>query len=83
MNLGFASAVEPASEAVRQRVARVAALRARGAATVPLTLAEEKATNPFLRCAVPDVIDAAQANGALDSSPLTVFTALRQWRNNF
>lgn len=57
-NLRFARAVEPESLAVQQRVAKVAALRALGLPSVPSTLTEEKATNPFLRCTESAVIEA-------------------------
>lgn len=83
LNLPFASLVEPGNAALRERVASVAARRARGEPTVPSTLAEEKATNPFLRCTVPEVVASAVAHGAADSTPLAVFTELRAWRNVF
>lgn len=82
-NLRFARAVEPDNAATLARSGRVAALRAAGQATVPSTLAEERATNPFLRCDEPAVVAAATAHGAVDTSRLGVFTALRQWRNGF
>lgn len=82
-NLRFALAVEPENEALRNRVKRVAALRAAGLPSIPSSLAEEKASNPFLRCRQPAVMDAAVANGALDTTQVAVFSAIRQWRNNF
>ena len=36
---------------------------------------------PFLRCAEPEVVRSAQAQGARDTSPLAVLTALREWKN--
>ena len=48
-NARFAIAVEPDNAALQVRVAEVTALRAQGKPTVPSTLAQEKATNPFLR----------------------------------
>ncbi|HLO63787.1 MAG TPA: hydroxyacylglutathione hydrolase [Azonexus sp.] len=83
MNLPFALAVEPENEAVQDRAARVAARRAAGHATVPLTLSEEAATNPFLRCTQPAVVQAALRHGATDSGKVAVFAAIRGWRNNF
>lgn len=83
MNLPFALAVEPDNRALAERAARVAALRAAGQATVPLTLAEEKATNPFLRCSEPAVIAAAVAQAAVNREKVEVFAALRAWRNVF
>ena len=82
-NLRFALAVEPDNPAVRGRCAEVAALRAQGRSTVPSTLALEKATNPFLRTRQADVAAAARARdpGAVD--PVSVFAALREWKNVF
>lgn len=71
MNLRFAQAVEPENAVLRARVAKVAALRAAGLPSVPLMLSEEKATNPFLRCAEPAVIAAAEKqNAAVDRKKL-------------
>lgn len=83
MNLRFAVAVEPENPAIRQRVADAAATRARGEPTLPSNMALEKATNPFLRCAEPAVVAAALARGAAASDPLSVFAAIRGWRNEF
>ncbi len=82
-NLRFALAVEPDNAALRARVERVAALRAAGHSSVPSTLGEEKATNPFLRCSEPAVIEAALARAAVDTSQVAIFTAIRSWRNGF
>ena len=83
VNLRFALAVEPDNTAVQGRVAKVAALRAAGLSSVPSLLLEERATNPFLRCTEPAVIAAGLANAAVDRSKTAIFTAIRQWRNNF
>jgi hydroxyacylglutathione hydrolase len=45
----FALAAEPGNEAVARRMAEVEAARAAGEATVPTTIALERATNPFMR----------------------------------
>ena len=82
-NLGFAAWVEPDSPALAARRARVEALRAAGQPSVPSTLAEELATNPFLRTADPGVRAAAEAfAGAPLTSHAQVFTALRQWKDS-
>ena len=97
MNLPFALAVEPQNEAVQARLAEVTARRAAGLATVPLTLGEEKATNPFLRCDQPTVIAAARRHdpglasapqgdllpGAVNPEISQIFGAIRAWRNVF
>lgn len=85
-NLRFALAVEPGNGALQARVREVAALRARGEASVPSTLGDEKASNPFLRCARPEVVAAArrQAGAALPTDdPAAVFAVLREWKNAF
>ena len=50
-NARFAAAVEPGNQAIAERLAAVEAARGRGDATVPTTIAAERATNPFLRAA--------------------------------
>lgn len=75
-NLRFAAAVEPGNPAV---AARAAAL---GAPSTPSTIADERATNPFLRSAEPAVIDAARARGAA-GDPVSVFAAVRAWKDGF
>lgn len=83
-NLRFAIAVEPENARIQARIAQAAALRACGESTVPSTLAEEKATNPFLRCGDAAVLAAAGRQSALaDHSKTAVFAAIRAWRNNF
>lgn len=84
-NLKFALAVEPDNAALQARNQDVERLRAAGKATVPSTLAEELATNPFLRWDAPAVIAAARhvsGNPALHGA-LGVFTAIREWKNVF
>ncbi len=48
-NARFALTVEPENAALRERAAAVVTRRAANLPTVPSTLAEERATNPFLR----------------------------------
>ena len=45
----FALTAEPGNEALRKRQAKVIEMRKRGEPTVPTTVAEELATNPFVR----------------------------------
>jgi len=48
-NARFAVTVEPDNDALAARLAEVEAARAAGEATVPTTIGDERATNPFLR----------------------------------
>jgi hydroxyacylglutathione hydrolase len=82
-NLRFALAVEPGNSDLRKRVDEVAVARARGWATVPSTIALEKATNPFLRCSEPEIVASAQRRVAQAKNALEVFTVLREWKNGF
>lgn len=47
----YARAAEPDNQAIARRMRAVDAARARGEATVPTTIGEERATNPFMRAA--------------------------------
>jgi len=50
-NARFAAHAEPGNSAIAERLARVAALREEGKITLPMRVAEERATNPFVRAA--------------------------------
>ena len=81
-NIGFAKGVEPQNSALAARERRDRELRAAGRPTVPSTMREEKATNPFLRCAEPAVVDSVNKYlGQRVSDPVRVFAAIREWKN--
>jgi hydroxyacylglutathione hydrolase len=83
-NIKFARAVDPGNAMLAAREARAQALRAAGRPTLPSTLGEERATNPFLRCAEPVVIDSANKYlGSRIGDPVSVFAAIREWKNRF
>lgn len=83
-NIRFALAVESGNAALLTRAGRVAELRRNLQPTVPFTLAEELATNPFLRCAQPEVVRAAERHcGTALPDAAEVFAALREWKNGF
>ncbi len=82
-NLRFALACEPHNPDIRRRIEQVAQQRAANLPTVPSSIALEKATNPFLRCAQAELIHTLQQRGLLDTSEFGVFTDLREWRNHF
>ncbi|HEY4238588.1 MAG TPA: hydroxyacylglutathione hydrolase [Kofleriaceae bacterium] len=75
-NLRFAAAVEPGSAAI---AARAGALPAQ---STPSTIDDERATNVFLRATEPEVIAAAKTKGAA-GDPVSVFAALRAWKDSF
>ena len=47
----YALVAEPDNLALKERMAEVLTLRSRGEATVPTTIGQERATNPFMRAA--------------------------------
>jgi hydroxyacylglutathione hydrolase len=83
-NLRFARAVEPDNAALAAREAACRAQRDRLEPTVPSTIAEERATNPFLRSDAPAVRAAAEAQqpGA-GAAAVSTFAAIRAWKNRF
>ncbi len=80
-NLRFATAVEPANQALQAYVQWCEAERRAGRYTLPSTVARERSINPFLRSDVPDVIQSAKARGVTTDDPVEVFAALREWKN--
>ena len=83
-NLRFALAVEPGSTALRDRQARAQALRAVGVPTLPTMMAEERATNPFLRVHDPSIRAAVERHaGRALNGPVALFAELRAWKNSF
>ena len=79
-NAAFAVLVEPENERLRARRDEVAALRSKRLPTVPTTLAEERATNPFLRPESPQIRDHL---GLPDASDVQVFAELRRRKDRF
>ena len=76
----FAATVDPQNPALAERIERTAAARAEGRPTVPSTLAEEKATNPFLRAADPAI---RRQLGMEDAEPVAVFAEIRARKDRF
>ncbi len=83
-NIRFARAVDPDNAVLAAREERARRLREAGRPTLPSTLGEERATNPFLRCAEPVVVESANKYlGARIADPARVFAAIRDWKNRF
>ncbi|MBT3223346.1 MAG: hypothetical protein HN348_30090, partial [Proteobacteria bacterium] len=78
-NLRFAWSVEPDNKALAERIRRVWDLSRQGRCTLPSTIEEERATNPFLRPGSPTLI--ATVAEAMPDRPLDdhleVFAATR------
>jgi hydroxyacylglutathione hydrolase len=83
-NLRFAKAVEPDNTALDRHMDACTQLRERGEPTLPSTIELEHAINPFLRCDVESVKQAAEAHaGRKLHSPVDIFAVHREWKNGF
>ena len=83
-NMRWARAVEPDNQPLQSWQARAEQQRAEGQPTLPSSIGQELSCNPFLRARQPAVAQAAAlwAERTLNS-PVEVFAALREWKNNF
>ena len=79
-NARFALTVDRANADLRARSQTIDRLRAAGTPTVPSTLGEELATNPFLRADVPEL---AAELGMAGADPVAVFTEVRARKDAF
>ena len=78
-NARFALTVEPGNRELIARAKHVDELRARGQSTVPGTMAEELATNPFLRADIPALQKSQNAPG----DDVATFAAIRKAKDEF
>lgn len=76
----FAMSVDQDNAHLLQRMTHIQDLRAAGKPTLPTTIREERATNPFLCATAPEV---KAAIGMAGESDLAVFAKLRQMKNDF
>lgn len=79
-NAAFALSVDPSNPELVARVAEVTTLRAAGKPTVPSTIGQELATNPFMRA---DNQAIRQGLDMLDASDEAVFAQLRTRKDKF
>lgn len=80
-NLRFAAAVEPQNLQLQRHTRHCQKLRAQDLPTLPSSIGLELEINPFLRCDMPQVIAAAKEQGADGDNPVSVFSALRRWKD--
>jgi hydroxyacylglutathione hydrolase len=79
-NCRFAVTIEPDNQTLRKRADQVTMLIGKGEPTIPTTVAEEKAVNPFLRADLPSVAAGVGLKGA---PPAQVFAAVRGRKDRF
>ncbi len=83
-NLTFAAAAEPDNSAIQDRIISAQDTRSKELPTLPSSISLELATNPFLRCQTEALQKATELKtGATQDTPVEVFAALRQWKDNF
>jgi hydroxyacylglutathione hydrolase len=83
-NCAFALSVDGDNAALRKRSEDARAARARGEPTLPVTLAQERATNPFLRVDAPALRAAGSgALGAMAEDRVARFAWLRREKDGF
>jgi hydroxyacylglutathione hydrolase len=93
-NLRFAETLEPGNAALKQRIARVRAARASVASdwhdateaemTVPSTMADEKATNPFMRAHSAELVAQVRARmPEVQTDPVSILGAVRALKDKF
>lgn len=81
-NLAFARRVEPDNAVRDVYLADCEARRARQEPTLPSTIGRERAVNPFLRAAEPQIVTSvSQWLGHAPANGAACFAALREWKN--
>jgi len=83
-NIRFARAADPENAALQALEAHARKLRDQDLPTLPSSIGQERATNPFVRCGEPPVVASASryAGKALED-PVSVLAAMREWKNHF
>lgn len=79
----FSQTAEPENPVRDARLADVSALRLRGLPTLPISMASERACNPFLRLDQPGIKRSLRSRGLIGDDPAQAFAALRSWKDGF
>jgi hydroxyacylglutathione hydrolase len=83
-NAAFAQAVDPGNPVLRQRAEQAVAQRQAGQPTVPTTMANELACNPFLRVGSDAIRASITARlGREPKDRVETFAELRSWKDGF
>jgi hydroxyacylglutathione hydrolase len=83
-NLRFALTLEPSNQELARKYERVKATCASGQPSVPSTIAEELATNPFLRTKSPELRRAILGRFPdCPDDPVEIFARTRELKDNF
>jgi hydroxyacylglutathione hydrolase len=84
-NLRFAAMLEPGNARIAAKLGAVQVLRSQGKPTVPSTIEDEKATNPFLRVSSAELRKsvAERVPSLRPDDPIAVFAAVRTLKDRF
>jgi len=83
-NAAFARTVDPDNAALRRREQEILDMRSASRPTLPVALASELDTNPFLRIDTAAVRDAVARHAGFDAQDrVDVFAGLRRWKDGF
>ena len=83
-NMRWACEVEPGNQALQRWQKTATEQRSLALPTLPSSIGQELACNPFMRARQPEVAQAAATWSQRElHTPVEVFAALREWKNNF
>lgn len=83
-NIRFARVVDPKNSRLIELETTAQELHHQNIPTIPSILSIEKTVNPFLRCDQQEIINSTQRHATKSLlGPLSVFTVLREWKNDF
>jgi len=82
-NLKFAKSVEPLNQSIISRYNDVIELRKKGIPTLPSTIEIELETNPFLRVDAKTTQQEISKKFNVPKNDKDIFTAMRQWKDDF
>ena len=82
-NCNFALQVEPENSALKERAEEVTRLRAAGQITLPSTLENELAANPFMRTREQAVLDTARKIDPTAMPGNSTMAVIRAWKDRF
>ena len=82
-NLKFAKIVEPLNQKITSRYNEVVEHRKQGLPTLPTTIKLELETNPFFRVDQNEIQELISEKFNTSRNNKDIFTAIRQWKDNF
>ena len=82
-NCAFALNVEPENPALLARSREIDRLRNEGKITLPSSIADELAANPFLRTRESSVIEAARKMNPEATAGVSTMAVIRAWKDRF